>query len=432
MEKVAMSSLEIGPVSDLQRDWWYREAEWANPDLILARHIEVHEPLRPAAFRAAVADLFQRHQGLRAFLQEEEGEPALLVLDEQWWQPPLISYVSSWEEAAELAAAERETVFNLRQPPLLRVTACVVADSGFVLGFVLHHIIADGWGIGQIVQDFELLYRNRCAGEASVPAAPSMQLPQWIAAEQAAAGSPEVKAQLDCWQQRLAGVQPLRLPIDLPMPDPVQFRSGTEIRQCSAELRQLVGAAARRTRASTSMIGMAVFFQQLSAVLGRPDVATMTIFNRRTDPRTHSLVGCIMNAATIAVTVPDEARELIIRTRTAVLDAHQNQSVFITRIWEATGLYPGAVDALFIFDTVPPPLTSFAGFPARPVSYPRPRDYVRFGPWWENFKFRMFDDGESLGFMLEYNTYLYHPSTIAQFADGYASRLAAVATAVLA
>ena len=44
----------------------------------------------------------------------------------------------------------------------------------------------------------------------------------------------------------------------------------------------------------------------------------------------------------------------------------------------------------------------------------------------------MFDDGESLGFMIEYNTFLYHPSTIAQFADVYVSRLAAVAAAVLA
>jgi hypothetical protein len=427
-----MSSLEIGPVSDLQRDWWYREAEWVNPDLVLSRHIEVHEPLRPAALQAAVADLFQRHDGLRAYLQLESGEPALLVLDEQWWQPPLISHVSSWAEAGEVVAAERETPFGLRQPPLLRVSACLVGDSGFVLGFVLHHIIADGWGIARIVQDFEALYRHRCAEDEPAPAPASMQLPEWIAAEQAAVGSAQQQSQLDSWRERLAGVQPLRVPADLPMPDPVQFRSGIDIRQFPAETRQLVEAAARRTRSSTSLIGMAVFFQQLSAALGRPDVATMTIFNRRNDPVTHGLVGCIMNGATIAVTVPDDARELITRTRAAMLHAHQNQSVFVTRVWDATELYPGAVDALFIFDSVRPPLSSFAGFQAQPVSYPRPRDYTRFGPNWENFKIRLFDDGASLGFLIEYNTLLYHPSTIAEFADGYASQLAAVATAVLA
>jgi non-ribosomal peptide synthetase component F len=205
----------------------------------------------------------------------------------------------------------------------------------------------------------------------------------------------------------------------------VHFTFAVHRAKTAPGMREAVERRARKERGTSSVVCMAALLKLLSIHLGRPDVAAVTVFNRRGREELRGLLACVTNAATIAVSVPEGAgpREWIRATRDALLDAHANQRLFVSRVWEVAELSPGAVDVLFIYDGEFAPLTSFGGQPAHFHDYLHPRAYQRNGPWWENFKLRVNESGSTLGLTMEYNADLYEDATIEQLAAEYAEIL---------
>jgi hypothetical protein len=416
--------------SDQQQDWWAREHQHLNPDLVLCRHIDVDAPLEPDAFLEAVDNLIDRHEALRTSFVFSDGAVQQVI----WPQAdPGTAWIADFSDlplpearsqAEALVEAERLQVFRLDQPPLVRIGAIKVAADAFIVSIVLHHILADGWGLTVVVDDFEGLYGEAC-GRGEVSAAPAMQLSEWIEEERAFNASPEAAQELQYWQSKLEHTQPVRFPYDRPATPDVHFTFAVRQEVTAAGMRDAVDRRARKERATSSVVCMAALLKLLSVRLERPDVAAVTVFNRRGREDLRGLLACVTNAATIAVSLPEDAgaRQWIRATRDSLLDAHANQRLFVSRVWDVADLGPGAVDVLFIYDGEWAPLTSFGGQPAHWHDYQAPRAYQRNGPWWENFKLRVGESGTALEITMEYNADLYEDATVEQLAAEYVSIL---------
>jgi len=77
-------------------------------------------------------------------------------------------------EAQRLAEQDARTPFDLAAGPLLRARLIKLAEDEHLAVLVLHHIIADGWSLGVLVEEMARLYAAYASGQT--PALPPLSL----------------------------------------------------------------------------------------------------------------------------------------------------------------------------------------------------------------------------------------------------------------
>src|SRR5262249_30711676 len=145
---------------------------------------------------------------------------------------------AGWETAGQSRArVEAHQPFDVKRGPLLRVTLLRHTPEEHVVLVTLHHIIADGWSIGVLLDDGAALYPAFAAG----PPSPLPELPVQYA--DFAVWQPHelqgavVDAQLAYWRRQLADAPAaLELPTDRPRPPTQSFRGAVEVFELAHEL----------------------------------------------------------------------------------------------------------------------------------------------------------------------------------------------------
>src|SRR5579883_3021613 len=139
-------------------------------------------------------------------------------------------------ETQRLATAEAQRPFNLTQGPLLRANLLQLAEAEHIILFTMHHIIADAWSMGVIIQELAVLYEAFCNGKPSpLPELPIQYVDfavwqrQWLQGE-------ILETQLTYWQQQLADLSVLQLPVDYSQPIVHTFRGATQSFSVSRDL----------------------------------------------------------------------------------------------------------------------------------------------------------------------------------------------------
>ena len=140
-------------------------------------------------------------------------------------------------------AAEQQ--FDLRGP-LMKTEMLKLAEDEHVLLLTLHHIIADGWSMGVLVNEVAALYEAFAEGRES----PLAELPiqyadyaiwqrQWLQGE-------VLEGLLDYWREQLAGAALLELPSDYSREAKQPFGSESLTFELSRELTAALNELTRR------------------------------------------------------------------------------------------------------------------------------------------------------------------------------------------
>ncbi len=69
-----------------------------------------------------------------------------------------IDNADTWMESFE------SKPFDLSSAPLIRVSLCRTADSTWLLTYVMHHIISDGWSMGILLKEILAIYQAQVDG----------------------------------------------------------------------------------------------------------------------------------------------------------------------------------------------------------------------------------------------------------------------------
>lgn len=195
-----------------ERVWFMDQLAPGEAAYHIAVPLRVRGPLDVAALRAALAGLTRRHESLRTrFPADADGRPTVVVQDAV--EVPLTIVDAPDETAAQaLVEAAATEPFDLAEGPLLRALLIRLNVDQHVLFLSKHHIVGDGWSVDVLLRDLITLYRG---GE--LPALPIQygDFAHWEARELEGSAA---RRHLDWWKQRLAGITPLELPLDLPRP----------------------------------------------------------------------------------------------------------------------------------------------------------------------------------------------------------------------
>ncbi|MEU4641569.1 amino acid adenylation domain-containing protein [Micromonospora sp. NPDC023814] len=330
-----------------ERVWFMDQLAPGEAAYHIAVPLRVRGPLDVAALRRALADLSRRHESLRTrFPADADGRPTVVVADSV--EVPL-TIVDAPDEAAAQALVDAAAAepFDLAEGPLLRALLIRLADEDHVLFLGKHHIIGDGWSVDVLLRDLITLYHG---GE--LPALPIQygDFAHWEAQE---LDGPQARGHLDYWNQRLAGITPLELPLDLPRPatqtyagDFVEFR--------------LDRAAADGLNALTRSYGGTLFMTLLAAYqvllarhAGQDDFAVGASVAGRSAPELENVVGMFINMLPLRAELAGDPTfaELLERTRRSVLDGLEHGEVPFARVVHELGL-PRDVSRSPVFQTM--------------------------------------------------------------------------------
>ena len=120
--------------------------------------------------------------------------------------------------AQQIREDEARTQFDLEKGPLLWVTLVRLDDEDHQLLVTLHHIIADGWSLNILIDEFSRLYAAACQGQALELPPLALQYGDYAAWQRRWLSGEVLQRQSDYWQQTLDGAPALlTLPTDRSM-----------------------------------------------------------------------------------------------------------------------------------------------------------------------------------------------------------------------
>jgi len=108
--------------------------------------------LNVEALTKALQAIVARHDGLRTTFQIVQGTP-LQVVNDFVLDVPLVDLSDRTENAREQEALkilrrEARTPFDLSKGPLIRAIVLRMAADDHILLVTMHHIVTDGWSVG--------------------------------------------------------------------------------------------------------------------------------------------------------------------------------------------------------------------------------------------------------------------------------------------
>ena len=322
----------VVPVTEPQREVWLADKLGTEGSLAFNESVSVHlrGALDAEALAAAVRQLAQRHESLRATLSPNGDE---LCIAEGFSLELEHRDLSAMDEAGREAAVQArqqaavETPFDLEQGPLVRAELLVLSAQEHVLLINAHHIVCDGWSFGVLVSDLAALYAERTGqGASALPPPVSFADYAWSRAGMSQAVQSEDDERY--WLSRFSDIPSnLDLPTDRPRPRFRGFRAGREDVLLDAALVASLRKLGARNGASlfaTMFTGFSTLMRRLS---GQSDVVVGIAAAGQSLEGCGALVGHCVNILPVRTdAMPGESfASVLAHTGSTLLDAFEHQ-----------------------------------------------------------------------------------------------------------
>ncbi|NMM84102.1 hypothetical protein B2J88_06975, partial [Rhodococcus sp. SRB_17] len=288
-----------------QRMWFLNRFDSVSSVNNIPAAIQLSGALDHSALQDAITDVIERHEILRTIYPEHDGTGYQCVL------PANDVAVAQGIDLSVETIAVSDTVdritgivsqgFDVTSSVPLRVRLLQVADDGWVLVFVVHHIAADGFSVAPLIRDLMIAYSARTHGEAPGWAPLAVQYSDFALWQHQILGVADdtesvMSQQINFWTSALAGLpEQLDLPTDRVRPAVASNRGATYSFTLDADLHSALNVLARSRNASLFMVlhsALAVLLARLSAT---SDIAIGTPIAGRGEQALDDLVGMFVN-----------------------------------------------------------------------------------------------------------------------------------------
>ncbi|GAB4200472.1 MAG: hypothetical protein Tsb002_36620 [Wenzhouxiangellaceae bacterium] len=327
-----------------QRLWFLDRLHPGTTAYNMPTAVRLRGPLDLELLQQSLRQLIQRHEILRTTFSEDDGLPLQIVADDMPFTIEVETLTDSAQDEqdtriAEAVAAAANQPFDLTQGPLIRLKALVCGEQEHVLLLTLHHIIADGWSMGILLDELMALYAANRQQQPSPLSELAIQYGDFSEWQRDFLDEARIQQQLDYWSTHLNGVPSLDLPTDRRRDAVADQAAATQSLSLPAGLIKQLKALAQQRDVSLFMVCLAALNALLSRYSGQTDFAVGTpIWNRHYE-ELEPLIGFFVNTLAVRADVsgnPDFG-QLLERVRDAVLGAYAHQDLPFERVVEALG-----------------------------------------------------------------------------------------------
>lgn len=321
------------PLSFMQERLWFIDKLNGSTDFHMSAVYNVKGNLDVDAFKEAVSKLVQRHETLRTNIRIVNNTPYQFIRPAN---DGCTGYFEGMialnrEEALLLAREEIARPFNLETDRLLRVRLIACADGQQLMVMVLHHIIADGWSVALIMNEFAAFYQG-----ATLPPL-SVQYADFCLWQREPAREAAMEKQCEYWKQQLADTSSLHLPLDFPRKELQSKRGDTCYTTLSRPFAEKLLAFSAAEECSLFVTLLTAYNVLLHHFCGDDDICVGTPVANRLQAATEPLVGFFANTLVLRTDMKDNPsfRDLLGRTKATVLAAFGNQEISFEKVVQA-------------------------------------------------------------------------------------------------
>ncbi|GAA2477051.1 amino acid adenylation domain-containing protein [Streptomyces longisporus] len=304
-------------VSAAQRSMWFgQRLDPAGPAYNVGEYTEIHGPVDPVRFRAAVQKVVAATETLRVRFTAEDDTVRQLVDPDPAWELPVVDLTGEADprSAAEAwMAADFATPFELDRSPLFRYALLHLTAAHWIWYQRYHHIAVDGYSCSLLARRVADAYSALVAGTPHVP--PPAPLTPLVAADEAYRAGQRHAADREFWTSAFADrPDPVSLSARRPHVAGRFLRRTGHLPQTAGDL---VHAAAEQTGTRWSRVLLAATAAYLHRLTGARDIVLGLAVTARESETELATPGMASNVLPLRLSVrPDTAAEDLVR-RTA-------------------------------------------------------------------------------------------------------------------
>lgn len=294
------------------------------------------------AITRALQHIVNRHEILRSYLVVNDDIPVLAIIPEGQWAPEQLD-LSTWSYDDRESEIERRVTnelsfrFNLYKGPLIRVGLMRCSAKEHVMITNMHHIVSDGWSNGIFIHELSQGYDAFRIGVTPALAPLTIQYADYAAWQRAWLDDKELDKQLAHWKTALAGVSPLRLPIDSPRKKTPNSRGASLAFAIPDREYRLLTKLCQQQGVTLYMALLAIYMVLLSRYANQRDISVGTPIANRNNEMVEGLIGFFVNTLVIRGKLLPGASfvDFLQHIRSQTLGAYAHQDVPFERLVDA-------------------------------------------------------------------------------------------------
>ena len=295
------------------------------------------------ALRHSFQQLIQRHEALRTRFYERDGQAFQRVEASADFELPLIdlsdlSHAEREARAQQVREDQARNPFDLEKGPLLRVTLVRLDDEEHQLLVTLHHIIADGWSLNILIDEFSRLYAAAAQGQPLELPPLALQYADYGSWQRQWLADGEGQRQLAYWKAQLGDEHPaLNLATDHPRAAQHRHSASRHRQRLDARLSVAIRQTAQAHDSTPFMLLLATFQTLLYRYSGQRDIRIGVPNANRPRQETQGLIGFFINTLVLRAELDGRLpfNQLLAATRETTLAAQAHQDLPFEQLLEA-------------------------------------------------------------------------------------------------
>jgi len=323
-----------------ERLWFLDQLEPGNPFYNVAIAIRLNGKLDGVILEASLNEIIKRHESLRTTFVAGGGKPVQIIhesLEVKLSCLDLTTQENCDIDIQGLILQETQKPFHLAELPLLRGKLLTLKTDEHLLIITIHHIIADGWSIGVLIQELATVYAAFIVNKPALLPELSIQYADYAYWQRNYYQSDIIDKQLNYWKQQLSNSAALlNLPTDKPRPAIQTFTGKKEFFTISAEIKAGVKKLNQQEGVTLFMTLLTVFKTLLYCYTKQEDILVGSPVVGRNWRETENLIGFFINTLVFRSDFSKNPsfRELLKQIRAVALDAYAHQDLPFEKLVE--------------------------------------------------------------------------------------------------
>lgn len=365
-----------------ERLWFLDQLEPGTAGYNLVRAFRISGPLNVKALTSAIRAVIQRHESLRTIFTSVDGGARQIVLEDVDVQVPIIDLTEHFtgdrkREALRIASDEGKKPFDLTRGPLFRTFLVHLDRDEYLMVFVLHHIITDGWSISILFRELASYYEDFVTGtKTELPELP-VQYAEYAAWQRKYISGDVLGKQVKYWKEKLTGAPAiLDLPTDHPHAEKHSWHGATEELIFDSQVLARVKEFAQSEGATLFMVSMAAFQALLWRYTGQDSILVGTPTAARSQIEIENVIGFFVNTLVFRADFGENItfRDLVRQVRSFALDAYSQQDVPFEKLVEelvpqrSMNITP-LFQVMFTFQNIPKQIFEIAGLEMKELEF---------------------------------------------------------------
>src|SRR5882724_3162520 len=408
-----------------QRLWFLDQLEAGSSFYNIAGAVRLRGELKVAALEQSFREVVRRHESLRTSFRSRDGEPEQVIGSGA-------EFAVEYEDLSELGESEREKgvqevaaaeagrPFDLRTGPLLRVRLVRLSEREHVLVLVMHHIISDGWSMGVLLREMEVLYGAYERGEEAALKELPIQYADYAEWQREWLSGEVLAEQLRYWREQLSGAPPvLELPTDRARPAVQSYRGAKEKVKLTAELTRQLKHLSREQGVTLYMTLLASYGVLLARYSGQEEVVIGSPIANRNRAEIEELIGFFVNTLVLRVKAVrgESFAELLQRVREVSLEAYGHQDLPFEKLVEELQperslSHAPLFQVVFTFQNAPTHSVALQGLTLTPLEINRLTAKL-------DFTLELGETADGVAGFVEYSTDLFDATTVERMVGHY-------------